>query len=115
MRKIYPTKIEMVRDLSEKANVDYELTLKARHNSFFTKDGVGYSAAVFPSMVKLLNEYADANLKEDECFSLSRGYILTFKQKSEDVVVNDNVETLEVIDTDKEEKPKSTRGRKATK
>lgn len=95
MRKTYPTKIEMIKDLSEKANVDYEQTLKARHNSFFTKDGVGYAAPVFPIMVKLLNEHANANLKEDECFSLPRGFILTFNEVEVKPVKEPVIEKIE--------------------
>ena len=98
MKKRYPTKIEMIKDLSEMADVDYEKTLFARHNSFFTKDGRSFVAPVFPLMVKLLNEHANANLKEDECFSLPRGFILAFKEKEEivaDTQVSDDEEVVE--------------------
>lgn len=114
MKKKYPTKIEMIKDLSEMADVDYEKTLLARHNSFFTKDGRSFVAPVFPLMVKLLNEHANANLKEDECFSLPRGFILTFKEKEE--IVEPKTDKEEVVDSESSEQEiKKPRGRQPKK
>lgn len=119
MKKRYPTKIEMIKDLSEMADVDYEKTLFARHNSFFTKDGRSFVAPVFPLMVKLLNEHANANLKEDECFSLPRGFILTFKDEHSEVESKLDSEEKEDKSDDsvktEEQETKKPRGRQSKK
>lgn len=113
MQKTYTSRQQMLLDLSEHSNIDYEKTFRARELAFVTKDGKEFWAPVWHLYIRNLIEFADAQLIAEGCQKYPRTYILLYKDKKEEqesvVVTNEKVEQV-----DKEE-PKVKTSRKSTK
>lgn len=114
MQKVYTSRQQMLLDLSENSNIDYEKTFRARELAFVTKDGKEFWSPVWHLYIKSLIENADAKLVHEGCHKYPRSYILLFKDEGQDV--ESQQEKEEVVDSENEEQEvKKPRGRQPKK
>jgi hypothetical protein len=103
MQKVYTSRQQMLLDLSENSNIDYEKTFRARELAFVTKDGKEFWSPVWHLYIKSLIENADAKLVHEGCHKYPRSYILLFKDEGQEVESQQEKEELVEPQTDKEE------------
>lgn len=115
MQKVYTSRQQMLLDLSEHSNIDYEKTFRARELAFVTKDGKEFWSPVWHLYIQSLVENADAKLVQEGCHKYPRSYILLFKDEQEITQNNtDKKEDVVVSDTEEQE-AKKPRGRQSKK
>lgn len=115
MQKVYTSRQQMLLDLSENSNIDYEKTFRARELAFVTKDGKEFWSPVWHLYIKSLIENADAKLVHEGCHKYPRSYILLFKDEGEELVKS-QTDKEEVVDSEAEEQEvKKPRGRQPKK
>ncbi len=117
MQKVYASRQQMLLDLSENSNIDYEKTFRARELAFVTKDGKEFWSPVWHLYIKSLIENADAKLVHEGCHKYPRSYILLFKDEQLEVESQpDNQEKEEAVDSESaEQEVKKPRGRQSKK
>jgi hypothetical protein len=116
MQKVYTSRQQMLLDLSENSNIDYEKTFRARELAFVTKDGKEFWSPVWHLYIKSLIENADAKLVHEGCHKYPRSYILLFKDEGQEIVEPQTDKEEEVVDSENEEQEvKKPRGRQPKK
>lgn len=115
MQKVYTSRQQMLLDLSEHSNIDYEKTFRARELAFVTKDGKEFWSPVWHLYIQSLIENADAKLVHEGCHKYPRSYILLFKDEQEIPQAHTNKKE-DVVGSDTEEhETKKSRGRQSKK
>lgn len=117
MQKVYTSRQQMLLDLSEHSNIDYEKTFRARELAFVTKDGKEFWSPVWHLYIQSLIENADAKLVHEGCHKYPRSYILLFKDEDQEVESQpDKQEKEEAVNLESsEQEAKKPRGRQAKK
>lgn len=114
MQKVYTSRQQMLQDLAEYSNIDYEKTFSSRELAFVTKDGKEFWAPVWHLYIKNLIEHADAQLVAEGCQKYPRTYILLYKENQSNDKVEQETETVVKDEEIKQEKP-TPKTRKSSK
>lgn len=113
MQKVYTSRQQMLQDLANYSNIDYEKTFSSRELAFVTKDGKEFWAPVWHLYIKNLIEQADAQLVAEGCQKYPRTYILLYKEQQE--IKEVQKETKTDTDENKQEKSVTKNTRKSSK